>query len=109
VSRLLVFTLDSSANQHQDRNIDQQIKHGPGFSPGEIIEVPERVHWKDKIPDGECRKVNKHPKYVNNLSCGNQDEDSGESDDGKEEHEWDGLFERIGRVEYHADNERIRE
>lgn len=71
--------------------------------------MPERVNWEDEIPDGEGRKVNKHPKNVNNLSRGNQDEDGGETDDGKEEHERDSFFECIGRVEHHADDERIRE
>ena len=94
----------------RDRNQTGNVKyHRPGFSPRKVIEVPERVHWEDEVPDGKRRKVNKHPKYVDNFSRGDQDKDSRETDDRNEEHERDGFFKCIGWVEDHADDERICE
>lgn len=81
----------------------------PCFTPRKVVEMPESVDGKDEIPNREGQKVYQHPKHVDDLAGGDEDEDCWETEDSDEEHEGDGLFEVLGRCDGHADDERIGE
>lgn len=80
-----------------------------GGSPGEIVKVlrkrsrvlamvqtienrrrqthPEGVSWKDKVPNRKSKKIKEHPVDVDDTFGLEQDEESRETQDGKEEEE----------------------
>jgi hypothetical protein len=50
-------------------------------SPGEVVEVPEGVDWKDEVPDGEREQVDQHPEDVGQAVGGDDDENSRQTKD----------------------------
>lgn len=46
-------------------------------SPGEIVKVPEGVHWQDEVPDWEREQVDQHPQDIGETVCGDDDQHSG--------------------------------
>ena len=69
--------------------------------------MPEGIHWKNEVPNREGNEVDQHPEDVDHLARRDENEDRGEADDCDEEHERDGFFEGVWRVERHVDNESV--
>ena len=80
----LDFTVEQINSLAKLLNNMTQILDLPGFTPREIVEMPECVHGEDEIPHGERRKVDEHPEDVHNLAGGNENEDGGKTKDGNE-------------------------
>jgi hypothetical protein len=67
--------------------------------------MPERVHWEDKVPNGQSNEVAHHPSHVDHLSRRDEDEDRRESEDRSQQHERDRLGERFRRGDDRVDDE----
>ena len=66
-------------------------RHHPGLAPAEVVKVPEGIDGEDKVPNGEREEVDEHPRDVNDLSGRQDDEQRGETEDGREEEERDSV------------------
>ena len=52
-----------------------------GVAPGEVVEVPESIYREDEVPDGEGEEVDEHPGDVGDAVGGDDDEDTGKTED----------------------------
>jgi hypothetical protein len=59
-------------------------------TPTEVVKVPERVGWEDEIPDWQGEEVDQHPRYVDESVCGDDDEDTGQTENENQEDERNG-------------------
>lgn len=58
-------------------------------SPAEIVKVPKRVDWQDKVPDWQREQVDQHPDDVTNAVRGDDNEDRGKPENQGKENKWD--------------------
>lgn len=58
-------------------------------APAEVVEVPEGVGGQDEVPDWEGDQVDQHPGDVDPSVRGDDDEDTGETEDEYKENERD--------------------
>ncbi len=56
------------------------------ITPGEVIEFPEGIDRKDKVPDGEGEEIDEHPYDVRPAVSGEDNEYSGKTKDQRQEH-----------------------
>jgi len=60
-------------------------------SPGEVVELPERVHREDKVPDGEGEEIDEHPGDVGPAVRREHDQNRRKTKNQRQQHERDDL------------------
>jgi len=99
---------DWRGREREDHDHDEGEKgknYSPSLSPGEVIEMPERVDGEDEVPNRESEEVDEHPADVDEFSGGYEDKDCWETEDGGEEDERDGALEVGWRGDDGVDDE----
>lgn len=62
-----------------------------GFTPREVIKLPESIGWEDKVPDGEGQEVDEHPDDIGPRVRGDNNENTGKTENETEKHQRDDL------------------
>lgn len=58
-----------------------------GFTPREVVKLPEGIDREDKVPNGERQEVDEHPNDVGPRVCGDDDENTRETKNETQEHQ----------------------
>jgi len=63
-----------------------------GISPGEVIELPERVRWENEVPDWEREQVDEHPDDIRPAVGRDNDKNGRETKDQSQKYKWNNLY-----------------
>lgn len=62
-----------------------------GFTPGEVIELPERVCWQNEIPNWQRQQIDEHPQDVDETMGSDHDQNTWETKNQGEQDERNDL------------------
>lgn len=62
-----------------------------GFTPREVIKLPESIGWEDKVPDRERQEVDEHPDDIGPRVRRDNDENTGKTKNETQKHQRDDL------------------
>lgn len=65
-------------------------------TPAEVVEVPECVCRQDEVPDRERHEVDTHPQDVGDAMSGDDDQQTGKTEDEGEQNERDRRCHGVG-------------